>query len=304
MARRNEGYDTPMIITSTRWHTEDLVGRVLNSQYKDDWVVVNLPALNEDGSLGWPGRPTLTEETIKEQRSLMSSSDFQAIYMCSPVKDSGNFFKSYWMLGYQREDLPTRNRLKTYITLDMAFSQDSGDYTVILSWAMDDYGYIYLVDMYRAQVSNLTWTDELLKRANAYKPLGIFTEAGKDYRASEPIIKKRMRETGNNYRLIPVPITTDKESRAASLQALIENGYIYFPKYLPFWKDIETEFLQFPAGKHDDVVDASSLIGLFVNGLIKGSPPPKVEEPEGHLTIEDFLPPEKAKVFKENRTLI
>ena len=82
---------------------------------------------------------------------------------------------------------------------------------------------------------------------------------------------------------------SSKEARASSLQGLIENGIIHFPKFQDWYKETESEFLQFPKGSNDDRVDSAALIGLFVNGLIPGEKPPEPEKKRGLLSREDFF---------------
>ena len=48
----------------------------------------------------------------------------------------------------------------------------------------------------------------------------------------------------------------DKFSRALPLSAKMENGLVYFSNEALWYADLEKEMLQFPAGEHDDQVDA------------------------------------------------
>ena len=50
---------------------------------------------------------------------------------------------------------------------------------------------------------------------------------------------------------------------------------VLFPKFTSWWSDMEHELLTFPAGKHDDFVDALSHIGRGLDKLMHGSAPKK-----------------------------
>jgi len=56
----------------------------------------------------------------------------------------------------------------------------------------------------------------------------------------------------------------DKPTRARAFQALAANGKVAFPK-APWANDVIDQLVRFPAGKHDDAVDACSLIGRAVS---------------------------------------
>ena len=265
------------IVIGTPFSVDDILGRIKAlPDFEKDWVEITFPVLDDDNNALWPEMYPL--EYLMEIKKRMAPMDWQSLYMINPMKPEGNFFKLKWFQGYQRDDIPAFSTLRFYITLDAAFSEDGGDFTSILVWAIDPYGYIMLVDEYNEQVTNLVWGDKLLELVKKFNPFSVFTEKGQGFRASEPIIRQKMKEQNTYFRLVPVPITKSKEQRAASLQALIENGIIYFPKYRNWYNDFESEFLQFPNGKHDDRVDSASLIGMFINGLIEGEAPPKLED--------------------------
>ena len=284
---REVGQRNPLIVLGTMFHSDDPLSRIQQlEEFEEDWNFLKFPAINEDGTPLW-ARYGL--KYLERRKRLMTSALFQALYMCNPQKEGGNYFRENWLIYFEAEDLPLKEQLKFYITLDSAFSEDENDYTAILVWCVDAFGFIYLINIYREQVTNLTWTSKLVEFVKMYKPTYVFTERGKDFRASAPLIRQRMRETGTHFRLIDVPITSSKEARASSSQALIENGFMFFNNKIKGWQEFKEEMLLFPNGAHDDQVDSMSLIGLFVNGLIKGTPPPLPPESRGLLNREDFF---------------
>jgi predicted phage terminase large subunit-like protein len=93
--------NSKQILIMTRWHTDDLAGRLLNSAYTDDenfepWEVVNIPAIlevpNEDdprkvGQVLWPKKHSINKIlTIKSQ----AESIFNSLYQQNPIKKGGN----------------------------------------------------------------------------------------------------------------------------------------------------------------------------------------------------------------------
>lgn len=58
--------------------------------------------------------------------------------------------------------------------------------------------------------------------------------------------------------IIPVAPEGGKMSRASAVSHLIETGRVYLPQYAAWLEDFIKESSAFPAGKHDDQVDAAS----------------------------------------------
>jgi hypothetical protein len=96
-------------------------------------------------------------------------------------------------------------------------------------------------------------------------------------KAIEPMLKRRMRERQVFCRLEWLSSVTDKPTRARSFQAMAATGRVHFEPGADL-----SEFLVFPAGKHDDDVDTASLIGRAIDQAhpaILRIPPPKPNNP-------------------------
>jgi hypothetical protein len=54
---------------------------------------------------------------------------------------------------------------------------------------------------------------------------------------------------------------------------------LYVPFNAPWYADLRSELLSFPAGKHDDQVDALGLVGQLLDRMTSGQHPAKPEKP-------------------------
>lgn len=94
-----------IVLIMTRWHDDDLAGRILVSPEASRWTVVNLPALARDddilgrkrGAALWPDR--FNQQMLQEKRLIMGDA-FEALYQGSPVSEQGAIFLSKWMQRY------------------------------------------------------------------------------------------------------------------------------------------------------------------------------------------------------------
>lgn len=245
-----------VVLIQTRWHEDDLAGRLLQQDGRKDeggqWDVLELPAIDNGRAL-WPEwYPVSTLERIK---AAIGPREWSALYQQRPQPDEGTFFQRDWFKEW--EALPA---LRYYGSSDYAVTDGGGDYTVHTVWGVDAAGAVYRVDQWKGQTTSDVWVEQKLDLIKRYKPLAWFGEGGVIQKAIEPMLRRRMRERGVFCRLEWLPSVADKPTRARSFQAMLASGRVYFEREADL-----SEFLVFPAGKHDDEVDTASLIGRAID---------------------------------------
>src|SRR6185312_87601 len=70
------------------------------------------------------------------------------------------------------------------------------------------------------------------------------------------------------------PTRGDKAVRAQSIRGRMGNGGLYVPFHAPWFAELRSELLSFPAGKHDDQVDALGVVGQLLDRMQSGQPLP------------------------------
>jgi predicted phage terminase large subunit-like protein len=267
------------ILIQTRWHEDDLGGRILERE-SNKWRVIKLPMLagasdplgRKAGERLWP--EWFTQEMIDTAR--MDTRAWNALYQQEPVPDEGDYFKKENFSEY--DNYPAG--LHVYGASDFAVTDGAGDFTEHGIFGVDTNGNIYVMDWWRGQAASDVWIEAMCDLVRTHRPLVWFGEAGPIRRAIEPFLIKRMVERSAQCRLEWLPSIQDKEIRARAIQALASIKAIMLPKRNATWRvDIEKQLLQFPSGKYDDAVDVFSLIG---RGLEHVTPArrPRVAQPE------------------------
>ena len=241
-----------IVLIQTRWHEDDLAGRILE-QEGDQWEVLELPAINDAGEALWPDWYPV--EALNRIKATVGPREWSALYQQRPQPDEGTFFKREWFGEWKQ--LPD---LRYYGTSDYAVTDGGGDYTVHRVWGIAPNGDVYRVAGYRAQETSDKWIEAKLDLIARYKPLAWFGEGGVIQKAIEPMLRRRMRERNVHCRLEWLPSVADKPTRARSFQAMAATGRVHFEPGADL-----SEFLVFPAGKHDDDVDTASLIGRAID---------------------------------------
>ena len=76
------------------------------------------------------------------------------------------------------------------------------------------------------------------------------------------------------------PTRGDKSVRAQSIRGRMALEGLHVPINKPWYADLRAELLAFPAGKHDDQVDALGLVGQLLDIMLTGQKPPEAEKPK------------------------
>jgi predicted phage terminase large subunit-like protein len=276
---------------TTRWHEDDVAGRILPESYNGQsgfincrdghqWYVVCIPAEaeREDDILGraigeriWPEwfPPDHFTPFKRYPRT------WSALYQQRPSPAEGDYFKREWLRPCNA--LPPLKTLNVYGGSDYAVTANGGDYTVHIVVGIDPEWRMYLLDVWRAQTSSDKWVDAFCDLVLKWKPRFWAEERGQITAGVGPFLDKRQRERGARVYREGFPARGVKAIRAQAIRARIAQDGLYYPPGAPWWIDFQDELLHFPAGRHDDQVDALGLIGQLLDKMFV-YPSPQAEE--------------------------
>ncbi len=284
-----------VVLIQTRWHDDDLAGRLIEAQKHggDQWEILSLQAIDNDGAALWPAWYPI--ERLSQIKGVIGPRDWNSLYQQDPVPDTGDYFKREWFRYY--ETVP--NHLEIYGASDYAVTDEGGDYTVHLVVGIDPQDNIYVLDIWRGQTETDVWIESFIELCKRWVPNAWAEESGQILKSVGPYIKKRMYETKTYTYRRQFTSTTDKATRARSIQARMSMGKVYFPNNGVFTADLERELLRFPAGKNDDQVDTLSLIGRMLTSMMSGDMPRSVDEPvfkdANSMTFAEIMAKNKRK---------
>jgi len=257
---RMEG-NSRVLITATRWHEDDLIGRVLESEHGKNWKVVKLKAIREDddnpddprepGQALWPDK--YPENKLNEIKTAVGSRVFTSLYQQEPTAAGGTIFKREWFRFY--DELPKARILRRVQSWDFASKKkEENDFTVCTSWNQYDTGY-YLVSFWMEKVAYPEAKKQVSIEASDFKPHNILIE---DASAGQQILQEL---SGPMLPLKAIHPLNDKVLRANQASPVFESRNVYFP--INEWiKKVCDQLCGFPNAKYDDIVDS---ISQFIN---------------------------------------
>ena len=122
-----------------------------------------------------------------------------------------------------------------------------------------------------------------------WKPMAWAEEQGQIKSGVGPFLERRMRERRAYTVREQFPTRGDKAIRAQSIRSSMAMNGLYVPMNAPWYADLRSELLSFPAGKHDDQVDALGLVGQLLDKMMSGQKPQAAGTPtniSGYKTYE------------------
>lgn len=291
--RREPG--AKIVVLHTRWHFDDLIGRLRTEKYRSLRVrVLDFRALAEDDDpLGRPvGAPLVPQRYTRDDllaiRESVGSKVWNALYQQRPQRDGGSVFRRSWVRHWRKEgdlyvlegDTPKDRHLvhegdlRIFATMDTAYGRTKrSDFTALGVWgvtpgANGDVTRMLLLQGYLVRVEATEHAALALAAWQKWRPMWLGLESTL---ATQSLFFEIQRSGVVVRKLFP---DKSKGARAETAAALYEAGRVYHPgerqetDWLDQW---EEQLVSFPAGAHDDAVDVTAYAGIeLAKGSVRG----------------------------------
>jgi predicted phage terminase large subunit-like protein len=270
------GQESRIIIILTRWHEDDLAGRLLELQrtggdHAEQWDVVSLPAIldceptegdpREEGDILWPQK--FNEQFLLRART-RGIYNFSALYQQRPQPAGGAKIKRDWFNVVDRapEDL----RWKRFWDLAVS-AKKSADYTASIAGAKDSDGNVYLKDMIRGQWE---WpqTEKTFTQTALLEKISVGIEEGGQQKGFIDGLKAKKELMCISIKGIRPD--TDKLTRALPWISRAESGKVFLVRGSWINEFLnECQLFTGAGDKHDDQIDAvSGVYKMITDGAV------------------------------------
>lgn len=250
-----------VILIMTRWHEDDLAGRLLANEPKK-WKVISIPAIKEDysdpndpreiGDALWEKKHSLA--SLNDKR-IKSETTFVSLYQQRPSPAEGNKVKREWWQYCHIKEVPGNVHWDLWI--DGAYTkQTENDPTGLMVAGYHEHSRtLYIKHAHDAHME----MPELLKFIPEYADLhglGYKSRAHLEPKASGKSLKQ-MIPTVSDLNAVEIKnhlVQEGKEARISVASPKIESGRVYLVS--GSWNDrFVTQICTFPNAAHDEYVD-------------------------------------------------
>src|SRR4029453_7596436 len=277
------------ILMNTRWHEEDVAGRVLQQIEREEIKgrVISIPAIAEaNDPLGRKSGDYLWDEPtsynygafLRARQRETSPMMWSALYQQRPAPEEGDYFKAACLKPCEK--LPAIEPRRIYGGADSPAPGGGGGFPVHLVVGLDPEGRMYLPDLWRKQTASDEWIEAFCDLVTLWKPVGWAEEKGQISAGIGPALDKRQRELKAYVYRQQFPTRGDKAVRAQSIRGRMALQGLYVPDKASWFSSFRSELLSFPAGKNDDQVDALGLVGQLLDQRGQGQAPRKPTPPK------------------------
>ena len=256
--------DAKVLITLTRWHEDDLAGRLLqlaeSDPQADQWMVISYPAIRLDmkdptdprklGEALWEDK--YSKETLLTIKATVGMYDWSALYEQNPSPPKGAIVQRDWLNYYKV--LPSKFD-EVIQSWDFAFdNKDNGSYVVGQIWGRVG-AYKYLIDQVRDRM-DFTQSLRAVRNLSAKHPLAKAKYMEK--KANGTAIMNTLRREISG--IIPVNPEGSKVERLYAVTPQFEAGNVYLPdpSIAPWVNDYVEELVSFPNAPNDDQTDCTT----------------------------------------------
>lgn len=270
-----------ILITLTRWHEDDLAGRLLEAMKDnpraDQWEVLSLPATyeadgaapyderTEEGQALWPWK--YNEQDLATIKSTLGSIEWGALYQQHPAPVEGSIFKREWLTNFYKEAPRCSMIIQSW---DEPFTKSEGSAKcagIVMGRKGAD---IYIFDLVNDKME-FTESVAAIRTLSAKWPQARAKVI--ENKANGPAIVSHLKKEIPG--LVEFNPVGSKEERAISVTPYLEAGNLHLPDPAghPWVHDFIEDLITFPNGTYKDTADA------FVQGILYLMDKPSVSAP-------------------------
>lgn len=263
-----------LCVTVTRWHEDDLPGRILKFEGADKWFILRLPAIKEDdedpedprkiGEPLWPEKHSLEFLQAVQARS---NRTFVSLYQQRPRKEEGTIIMRGWFKYFQLTDLPHDRDGKPQFfknfRSDTAYGKEKSDNSATICYTIHS-GNLYIFNVWPANLPFprfiSAYKDFLVNNGYSVSSRAFFEPKASGISTVQQLRVETL-PNGDKINIIEGKSPSDsKETRVSAASAKVQAGMVFLLADQPWIESFIDECTAFPFGDKDDCVDAMAAI--------------------------------------------
>lgn len=263
-----------IVVIATRWHEDDLTGRLLEKAMMggDKYEVLNFQAICENpesdplkrkyGEALWPGYQDL--EFYLSRKQNMPSRDWSALYQQKPIPEEGYMMKKSWFKYFREKPEEIAQQCLVFQSWDTSLGDTSdSDHSVGTTWGKTKDNQFYLLDMLRGRFKFTELLGHISASHQKWKPRAVLIENKNSGRSAIHALER--------FNMNVIPFNPEKfggkDMRFAAVTPCFESGRVFLPQNATWRDQYEEELLGYSTpGYKDDIVDSTSQALIWGTG--------------------------------------
>ena len=269
-------------IVQTRWHMDDLTGRVVTdmsqNEKADQYEIVEFPAILDvprKGGSGYTQKPLWPAffdlDALLRTKASMPTFQWNAQYQQEPTAEEASIVKREWWQSWGDKEAPPCEYI--IMSLDAAAeSHNRADFTALTTWG------VFLNE--EASAHNIILLNSIKKRMEFPELKAMALEEYEEWQPDSFIVEKKNSGTAlyQEMRRMGLPVqeytphrgSGDKLARLNSVSDIVASGLVWVPS-TRWAEEVIEEIAGFPFMSHDDLVDSTimALMRFRQGGFIK-----------------------------------
>jgi phage terminase large subunit-like protein len=242
----------PAVVVGTRWNYNDLYQMIIDEE-KEDFNFITRSAESMDGDLFYEKR--LNRKQLTTFRKRQGAYLYSCQYLNNPVDDESATFKKSMFKHISMEAIKD-TKINWYGLVDPSWKGEYSDYAVIMIAGMDSRGEIYCRYIHRAKLTYAEIVVKMFEINAMFSPRQWLLETVATQKSIQYFLEQEQKRQTTLLRVKEIRgQRAQKEERIMALAPYYELGRAHHLRDCPQIEILESELMNFPRSKYDDVSD-------------------------------------------------